>query len=234
MTTEHSTRNGCDQDPCWPPECGTPTPCKAPPCPSAKDLLLLPYRLVATSLYGAADVVRKTLDGSYEDCCPICLKCHDKYQDCCEIPETLCPSQCVGRIVWTGCPEDSFKYPIQVTNRGDVEREFNLTTEPFPCTTDSVKVVPNKKTLAPDESLQAIASFSIPKNFGGSTYVTRIWIAGAYKQYIQVVLKVRPQHACCLVVEQGEIPKKIRAHQWYHHFQCEELCFAPADKAGRL
>ncbi|WP_166263954.1 hypothetical protein [Marinobacter caseinilyticus] len=200
--------------------------------PSGLNLVLLPPRLLAASLQGAADVVRKTFDGSYGDLCPACHCRHDKHQPCCGIPETRCPSACVGRIHWTGCPGDSFQYQVQVTNTADVEREFTLTAMPFPCTKETVKVFPDKKTLAPGESLTAVISFTVPETFAGSTYSARITVAGAYDQFIQVWLVVRPKQACCCHIEQGEIPKRIKAHHWFNHFQCEEDCFKPSKQAG--
>jgi hypothetical protein len=194
--------------------------------PSVLSLILLPPRLLAASFWGAADVIRKTFDGAYSDCCS------DLHGDCCGIPETPCPDRCVCRIHWHGCPGDSFQYQIQVTNTSQTKREFSLKSLPFPCTTDSVKVVPDKKLLGPDESLQAIATFTIPDSFAGSTYRTKIKVVGAYEQYIEVCLAVRPKQACCCHIEQGDIPKQIKAHHWFNHFQCEKDCFEPAHKVS--
>lgn len=211
--------------------CPTTDPCCDHPyaanpvyLPSASGLLLLAPRLLSATIYSAVDVVKRTFDGTLEDDCLT--------KPCCDIPETLCPSPYVCRIHWTGCPGDSFKYQIQVTNTSKVEREFTLTSVPFPCTDEAVTVTPDRKTLGPDESLKAVASFTIPDTFAGSTYRTRITVAGKYEQYILVCLTVRPQQACCCHIEQGEIPKRIKAKHWYHHFQCEEECFPPAGKAG--
>jgi hypothetical protein len=120
---------------------------------------------------------------------------------------------------------------VQVTNTGKIKREFKLTALPFPCSDESVKITPDKKSLAPDESLKVVVSFTIPESFGGGHYVSRIKVAGAYEQFIVVSLHVKPHQSCCCAIEQGEIPKRIKAHHWYHHFQCEEPCFeavAPA------
>lgn len=208
-------------DPC----CNHPYPASPMYLPSASGLLLLAPRLLSATVYSAVDVVKRTFDGTLEDDC--------LSKPCCDIPETLCPSPYVCRVHWTGCPGDSFKYQIQVTNTSKVDREFTLTSVPFPCTEEAVKVTPDKKTLGPDESVMAVVSFTIPDTFttfGGSTYRTRITVAGKYEQYIEVCLTVRPQQACSCHIEQGEIPKRIKAKHWYHHFQCEEDCFPPAGK----
>jgi hypothetical protein len=204
-----------------------PCPDDAPPKTQSSllSLILLPPRAIAASLYGAADIFRKTLEGAYADSCSLCDESHPKHQDCCEIPETCCPSPYVCKIHWVGCPGDTLQYHVQVINTGKIKREFNLTAQPFPCSEEVVKVTPNKKVLAPDESLKAVVSFTIPTSFGGGHYLARIKVAGAYEQYIVVSLHVKPHQQCCCVIEQGEIPKRIKAHHWYHHFQCEEPCF---------
>jgi hypothetical protein len=96
---------------------------------------------------------------------------------------------------------------------------------PFPCSEETIKLTLDKQILLPNQSLKAIASFIIPSTFGGGNYRTRIKVAGAYEQYILVDLTVNPNQDCCCNIEQGEIPTHIKAHRWYHHFQCEEPCF---------
>lgn len=215
--------------PCPParPCCGASENSEPAAAPSVLSLILLPPRLIAASFWGAADVIRKTFDGGYADCCS------DLHGDaCCVIPETACPDACVCRIHWSGCPGDSFQYQIQVTNTSETKREFSLKSLPFPCTSEQVKVVPDKKLLGPDESLQATATFTIPETFAGSSYRTRIKVFGAYEQYIEVCLTVRPKQACCCYIEQGDIPKRVKAHHWFNHFQCEQDCFEPAKKVS--
>ncbi|WP_152207290.1 hypothetical protein [Marinobacter changyiensis] len=217
--------------------CSTDTTCSpsdgAPKSlPSGYNLILLPPRLLAAALYGAADVVKKTFDGSYSDACSVCHGHHPKGQSCCDLPETCCPDPCVCRIRWSGCPGDSFRFQIQVTNTSKTEREFTLVSVPFPFTEEVVKVTPDKKTLATDESFQAVLSFTIPDSFAGSNYFTKVKVIGAYEQYIQVCLAVRPLQACSCHIVQGDIPKRVKAHHWFHHFQCEQECTELSKKAS--
>lgn len=198
--------------------------------PSCLSFLLLPPRLITASVLSGLDVVRKTLNGEYTDYCSHCQNHHSKDKSCCDIPETSCPSPCVCYINWQGCPGDTLHFRIQVTNTAKIKQEFNLTPVGFPCTDEIITIEPNKKNLQPEQSLKAIASFTIPKEFGGGLYKTRIKVIGAYEQYILVCLKVKPQEHCCCVIEQGEIPTHIKSHQWFHHFQCEEQCFEPVNK----
>jgi len=154
---------------CHAPEwtCDDSYDCPPKSLPSCLSLLLLPPRLLAASFFGASDVIKKTLDGAYADDCSQIKACCESKQDCCEIPETQCPSPIVCRINWIGCPGDTLKYQIQVTNISKQKRDFTLTPQAFPCTDDLIKVVPNKQSLAPDESLSAVSSFTIPDAFGG-------------------------------------------------------------------
>lgn len=212
--------------------CG-PARDRPPVClPSGISLLLLPPRLLAATAYSAVNVIKQTLDGAYDDGCPVCHGKHGKGEACCGIPEESCPDPCVCHICWEGCPGDSFRYRVQVTNIASTEREFTLTALPFACTEETVTVVPDKKTLAQDESFQAVVSLTIPDQLAGGRYLSRIKLVGAYEQIILVHLTVKPRHACCCHVEQGDIPKRIKAHHWYHHFQCLEDCFEPAAGAG--
>lgn len=212
--------------------CETASQCSPKTSPSCLSFLLLPPRLVTASLSGALDVIRKTLDGQYSDCCPSCHGHHAKDKPCCDIPETDCPSPYVCYINWYGCPGDTLHYQIQVTNTGKIKREFNLTPVHFPCTDEVVSIAPNKKALLPEQSFKATVSFTIPTSFGGGTYRTRINVAGAYEQFILVCLHVQPQQHCCCAIDQGEIPTHIKKHLWFHHFQCEEQCFEPVEKEG--
>jgi hypothetical protein len=96
---------------------------------------------------------------------------------------------------------------------------------PFACSEEVINLSTTKQVLLPDQSLKTTASFTIPKTFGGGHYQTRIKVAGAYEQYILVYLIVHPHQDCCCEIEQGDIPTHIKAHHWYHHFQCEAPCF---------
>lgn len=198
--------------------------------PSPLSLLLLTPRLLFATLGSGANVIRNTLDGSYDQYdathCHVCDRSHEGA--CCSIAETPCPDSC--HIRWGGCVGDSFKYQLQITNRTHIEREFTLTPEPFVGTTESVIVSPDTKTLAPDESFIAVASFTIPDDMAGGCFQSRILLAGAWKQPILVSLEVGARQCCQCHIEHGEMPKKVHTHHWFHHFQCQQDCFPEAVK----
>ncbi|WP_328184581.1 COG1470 family protein [Marinobacter sp. OP 3.4] len=196
--------------------------------PSPLSLLLLPPRLLFATLDSGAGVIRRTFDGSYEKYdAALCKVCNGVHREaCCDIPETSCPVPC--HIRWRGCVGNSFRYELQITNRTRVEREFTLTPEPFPVTGETVTVSPDKKTLGPDESATVVVSFTNPEAMAGGCYQSRIKLVGAYEEHILVSLEVRARQCCQCHIEQGEMPKKVRAHHWYHHFQCTQDCFPPA------
>jgi len=192
-----------------------------PVLPSCKSLLLLGPRLLSATLYAGVSVVKKTLDGSYkdEDCW------HSSMHDCCLIPEGKCPDYYVGTICWNGCSGDTLKHHLQIINKGKEKRLFTLEAEPFASTDKSASIAPDSRELKPGESLKAVISFTIPDDFVGSHFSSHINIKGKYEQCLKLDLQVKPRQHCCTAIEQGEIPKRIKAHQWFHHFQCEEECF---------
>ena len=73
-----------------------------------------------------------------------------------------------------------------------------------------------KVSVTPDKSFEA-----------GRVYGSAVTIAGRYEECVQLRVRVHPSREPCCPVEHGEIPRHIRAHQWFDHFQCEELCFEP-------
>ncbi len=217
--------SGCHPHPDCPPESIS--------LPSCKSLILLAPRLISATINAGAGVIKRTFDGSLKekDCC------HPHHEHCCHIPETHCPDQCVGVVYWHGCVGDTLQHHLQVTNTGKDSRNFSLEATPFPCTDKKVAITPDSKNLAPGETLKAVISFTIPEELAGSTFSVAVKIKGKYEQYLKIVLCVKPRQHCCTSVEQGEIPKHIKAHHWYHHFQCEEPCFDAlpdkrADKVG--
>src|SRR5690606_1502992 len=125
---------------------------------------------------------------------------------------------------------DTFHYQLQIANGSKKKREFTLKAKPFPCTQEAVQVTTDKKTLEPGESFQAEVSFTIPDDFSGGLYHGEIALTGAYEQCIRIHLGVRPRQACCCFIEQGEVPKRIKAPHWFHHFQCTEACFPEIGK----
>lgn len=199
--------------------------------PSAGSLILLVPRLVVASLRSATEVISKTLDGSLNN--KYCEDpCHDKCAPgCCDIPETSCPSPCVGEICWSGCVGDRFRYRLQVTNTGDTEREFRFSAVPFPCTDQQVTLSADRRALAPGESFLLEVGFAVPDEFGGGVYCGRLSITGTYEQFLRILLNVHPHQACCGHVEQGEIPQQIKAKHWFRHFQYEKPCFPAAPEA---
>lgn len=185
--------------------------------PKCLSWLLLAPRIIKATADTSVSILRKTFN--------------TKDPSCCKIPETECPPRCVCTIEWMGMPGDTLHHEVKITNTGDKKRTFTLEPLPFACTDEVVKVTPNKKVLAPGESFFAKVSFKIPESMVGSHVQTEILFRGAYEQCIIVDLYVKTRDEFCCDIKQGEVPKRVRAHQWYNHFQCEELCFESLDPA---
>jgi hypothetical protein len=152
----------------------------------------------------------------------------------CEIPETKCPPKSLGTICWKGCNGATLTQSIRVTNTSGNEQAFTLSATPF-TGPGGVKIpinlTPNVfDKLAGGATGTSEASLTIPANLPAGHYRTKIMVTGAYEQHIEVLLCVYSQEQCTLDVSQGDIPTHIRAHRWYHHFQCVEPCFPPAKR----
>lgn len=152
----------------------------------------------------------------------------------CEVPETDCPPYCVCEIAWEGAPGDKLKATIQLTNTRQAAQHFSIGAGPFQGpsgnTGAAVSPAPASVNLPASQSTTIVVTFQVPATFtAGSIYSSEMTVTGLYEQCVKVTLRVRatpPEPHCD--VKQGEIPKRIRAHHWYEHFQCEEPCFEPA------
>jgi len=151
----------------------------------------------------------------------------------CEIPETKCPPKSLGTIYWKGSHGATLTQWIRVTNTSGNEQVFSLSAAPFAepgGVSAPIFLKPPGFTLAGGATGSAVASMTIPDKFPEGHYQTRILVTGAYEQHIDVVLVVRSPQQSALDVSQGDIPMHIKAHRWYHHFQCVEPCFPAAMK----
>ncbi len=156
-----------------------------------------------------------------------------RLQRMCEIPETHCPPKCLGTICWRGCVGDVLTHTIHLTNTSSHQQVYTLSVTPFiapggghlPIALDHKEL-----TLAAGESGFVEAVVKIPDAFPAGHYQTRILVTGMYEQYIDVKLCAHSRQECTLEVSQGDIPTRIHAHRWYHHFQCVEPCFPKADQ----
>jgi len=149
----------------------------------------------------------------------------------CEIPETKCPPKSLGTIYWKGWHGETLTQLIRVTNTSDDAQIFTLSTAPFAGpggATAPIQLATPWLTLAGGATGSTDASMTIPDKFPEGRYQTKIMLTGAYEQHIDVVLVVSSPQQSTLDVSLGDIPTHIKAHRWYHHFQCVEPCFPPA------
>lgn len=153
---------------------------------------------------------------------------------CCEIPETECPPRCVCDVTWEARPGDTRSLTVRVTNSSKSARTFQLHAAPFAGPGGSpgtLSLSPSTLTLQPGHAGIVNATFTVP-NVPDGDYHAEIVVKGAYEQCVRVRLRVQckrtcdDEHCICDVV-QGDPPVRIRAHQWYDHFQCTEPCVDP-------
>jgi hypothetical protein len=156
-------------------------------------------------------------------------------RDCCEVPETSCPPYCVCQMSWEATRGEHLQGTIRVTNTGKQARTFTFDADPFqgPSGDTGAKptLAPATANLSPNQAVVVKIDLDVGEQFQpGSQYNTDVKIRGLYEQCVRLNLSVQPTTAAHCEVSQGEIPTRLRAHQWYHHFQCEEPCFEPVGK----
>lgn len=151
---------------------------------------------------------------------------------CCEIPETECPPRCVCELSWDARRGDVVEGTLDISNTGKQAVNFGLEASDF--TSDqgdsgvAPTMTPENFSLAPGETKKVAVSVQIGKSFDANErYRSEITVRGRYEQCVQLSLYVRRRQTPHCKVDHGEIPKRIVAHHWYDHFQCEELCFEP-------
>ncbi len=160
------------------------------------------------------------------------------YGKSCQIPETECPPYCVCELEWEAFQRDTVKGSIDVYNTGEQASQFSLSGDEFRAASDlsSVKPAlnPASFTLQPGESQRVEVSVQVGESMDpDQTYHSEVKIAGRYEQCVRLVVHVRRRLFPNCRVDHGEIPTRIRAHRWYDHFQCEELCFEPVRRLQR-
>lgn len=192
------------------------------------NVVLLGPQLMAASLEEAGRFVRLTSHLISD------LPAFKRSSCCCEIPETHCPPRCVCEIHWEASPGEHLKSTIRVTNASATHArnfQFNATSFQGPGNPSvPLAVAPPNATLQPGQSTFITAQFTPTAAFQpGETYHAEVLIQGAYEQCVCFQFTpIREGHAECEVA-QGDPPTRLRAHQWYDHFQCSEPCF-PARK----
>jgi hypothetical protein len=154
------------------------------------------------------------------------------YRKSCEIPETECPPYCVCELEWEAFRGDSIKGTIAISNTGKQVSVFALSASEFRAeqelTSVKAQLSPSSFNLKSGETQRVDVAVHVDESMNpNQTYRAEVKVAGRYEQCVQLVVHVRrKQHPYC-IIEHGEIPTRIRAHHWYDHFQCDELCFEP-------
>lgn len=91
--------------------------------------------------------------------------------------------------------------------------------------TSQLAITPDGLQLAEGQSgvirLQLQGSLGL---VAGQTYRGELVIQGHLEDRVGVCAEVAADPSDHLEVEQGDSPTRVRAHHWYHHFQCTEDC----------
>jgi hypothetical protein len=151
----------------------------------------------------------------------------------CAVPETACPPRCVCRLALKAVHGETATGSVTVTNTDRQTRTFELVAETFRGAQGDTgvkpSVEPTSASLAPGQSVPVKLAVAASNAFAaGAVYESRVLVRGAYEQCVCLELQVEARAVPHCDVAQGAIPTRVRAHRWYDHFQCEELCFEPA------
>jgi hypothetical protein len=195
--------------------------------PALEDFLGFGLKLLSLSLDNLRTVVQQA--PSFPLQLPDLASLRPK--DPCAIPEPECPPRCVCDVTWEASPGETPALTVRVTNSSKATRTFQLHATPFAGPGGSpgtLSLSPSSLTLQPGHVGIVSAKYTVP-NMPEGDYHAEIVVKGAYEQCVRVSLRVRckktcgDEHCTCDVV-QGDPPVRIRAHHWYHHFQCTEPC----------
>ena len=151
----------------------------------------------------------------------------------CEIPETSCPPRCDCTLEWETCEGKPVAGNIDVHNTGRTTAKFHLEGRAFrsSCSTTDVmpQLSPASFELAPGAHQAVKVSVTPDATFESERdYESTVTLTGRYVESIHLRVRVHAPDTPCCAIEHGEIPRRIRAHNWFDHFQCEQLCFEPA------
>ena len=197
----------------------------------APKLLSLSVKAMTDMLQGMAGLLGPVLSASS---CPPAFPARSR-TDCCEIPEVDCPPRCVCEISWEAPRGETLRCAIRLVNTSLATRTF--TAEGTSFTGDQsgeIQVSPAAQQVGGGMSGGLEARFEVPKDMAPGEYEAEIVVRGAYEQCIRVLLRVTEKDcgpdmpACRCTISQGDPPVRVRAHHWYHHFQCSEPCARPS------
>lgn len=154
------------------------------------------------------------------------------YQKSCKIPETECPPHCACQLDWDACSAETVTATIDIHNTGKDTSQFVLSADSFSHPQDnsgiSPSIKPSRFALAAGGHRQVTLTMKVPETMEtNQVYRSEIKIAGRYEQFVCLSLRVRKKSRPNCRADHGEIPRRVVAHNWYDHFQCEELCFKP-------
>ena len=155
----------------------------------------------------------------------------------CAIPQTACPPYCACTLEWTVVPGDQRVGHIRITNTSQQPIAYSLEATPLHTCGQTLETRPRLEPqfarAAPGESLLVQVAIDTDKSWQpGEIYESEIKVRGLYEQCVCVRVHVPAAPEPCCALEMGEIPKRVSADDWWRHFQCTELCFAPIPQRG--
>lgn len=153
----------------------------------------------------------------------------------CSIPETECPPRCTCELCWETCRGLTVSGRLEVRNTGKTPVKISLEAGTFRSDgSDSgvaAKLSPESLTLQPQQTQAVTVTVTPGESFEPNrVYTATVAVNGRYADCAKLRLRVHAADTPVCTLEHGEIPTRIRAHNWFDHFQCEELCYEPVSQ----
>jgi len=149
----------------------------------------------------------------------------------CGIPEIGCPPRCACTITWQAGQGEVHRATIEVRNTSAEPITYQLVTTQFQSCGKPIDMKPavNPATItaAPGQTASATVEVPVGEQFQpGLTYTAEVLVRGKYERCVKLELQMRCGDEVCRF-DHGDIPMRIRADEWWRHFQCTEPCFEP-------
>jgi hypothetical protein len=173
--------------------------------------------------------------GAYEQI--VALRCRvgrDAYDECVvadgpSLKDRALTLQSKPAIAWTFQRGMLPEATIRIDNHGTTTQVFTATPSMLVGAThdetSQLAVTPDGLQLAAGQSgairLQLQGSLGL---VAGQTYRGEVVIQGFHEERVSVCAEVGADPSDHIEVTQGDAPTHVRAHHWYHHFQCTEDC----------
>lgn len=175
--------------------------------------------------------------GSWEQCVPIVARILPDPFEKRELEQSDAPPLFTSKthhptrptpITWKAQRGVTAQAQVVLRNMGSGARTFNLSTSPLTgIDADTAKLSLSHTTVELAPRQHQLITVKL-EDTGGlhpeQVYETHLLVDGFYEDRLPLSVAIESDATAYVRVTQGDPPTRIRAHQWYHHFQCTVPC----------